>query len=263
MRPPPGSKDRRARTSMPYVKALTPKTDKPLYDLVRKDRDTWQAFLAFIDDKQQSRWVFRGCASLGHRFIPSVGRDARTYQLTDEIRVFKAFQKSAGLYLQTLPATEWDWLALAQHYGLPTRLLDWTTNPLVAAYFAVSSEPLDEAAVVYAHMVSDREVLDTSIASDPYAIGDVSFMLPDRSVRRIVSQRGLFSVHPQPNIAWEPSDLVANQFVIEPELRLRFRTRLSTLGVDDTHIYADLAGLCQTLRWRYANRLGIGSMLIG
>lgn len=263
MRSPPGSRDRRALASPSGARSPAISSGTPPMDLVRRDRDRWLEFCSFVDDRQHSRWVFRGCGSTSHKFIPSVGRDISTYHLPDEVRLFKGFQKSAGLYLQTLPGNEWDWLALAQHYGLPTRLLDWTTNPLVAAYFAVSSLPLNEKAVVYAHRVSDYEVLDTDAVNDPFSIKDVGFLLPDRSVRRIVSQRGLFSVHPQPNIAWEPPVQGANQFTIEADLRLRFRSRLSTLGVDDSHIYADLAGLCQTLRWRYVNRLGIGSMLIG
>lgn len=262
MRPPAGSKDRRHRAPIAERPLPATATESPI-ELVRKDRESWQAFMAFIEERRHSRWVFRGCGSPSYDLVPSVGRKRAAYQLADEIRVFRSFQKSAGLYLDATPGNDWDWLALAQHYGLPTRLLDWSTNPLVAAFFAVSSGPQDDDAVIYAYNVRDEDLIDTGLYKDPFVFDTVGFLLPDRSVRRIVSQRGLFSAHPEPNKAWEPTSIGANRFSIPFKLRLRFRSRLSSLGVDDAHIYADLAGLCLTLKWRYENSLGIGSMLIG
>lgn len=261
VRPPPGSRDRRRRPPAIETSSTTSDADD-LAALVRLDRDQWHAFSTFIEERRHSRWIFRGCGSPRYQLIPSVGRSP-AYQLTHERRLFRAFQKSAGHYLDAIPASEWDWLALAQHYGLPTRMLDWTTNPLVALFFAVSSGPEDEDAIVYAYAVPDEQVIDSENFNDPFGIDKVGFLLPDRSARRIVSQRGLFSVHPEPDKAWKPTNLSEDQFTVPSKLRLRFRSRLSTLGVDNTHIFGDIAGLCETLKWRYEYRLGIGSLLIG
>lgn len=70
---------------------------------------------------------------------PSVGR-VQKYDPLFEERVFRAFKKDARLHMHLPETHDWDWLALAQHYGLPTRLLDWSTNPLVACFFALQDE---------------------------------------------------------------------------------------------------------------------------
>jgi hypothetical protein len=233
-----------------------------LAETVREERGRWLEFLQFIEERKHTRWVYRGAGSLSHDCRPSAGR-GKEFEPLYEVRVFRAFQRAAGLFLEVVPANEWEWLALAQHHGLPTRLLDWTTNPLVAAFFAVSSGDSGDAAIIYAHSIDDKEIIDPKLQPDPFDIFNVGFLLPARTVPRIVSQRGLFSVHPKPSEPWRPADFDENKFIIEPHLRARFRRRLFTLGIDDSHIWADLDGLCATLRWRYDGRIGIGSTLIG
>jgi FRG domain len=230
--------------------------------IVREEYRQWLAFLQFIEERKHTRWVYRGSGSRSYDCKPSAGR-VKDYEPLYETRVFRAFQHSAGLFINPTPTNDWEWLALAQHHGLPTRLLDWTTNPLVAVFFAVSSGKADEAAVVYSHSIDDKEIIDPAVQVDPFGINDVGFLLPTRTVPRIVSQRGLFSAHPKPNESWNPQDFEKDMFIIEPRFRARFRRRLFALGIDDSHIWADLDGLCATLKWRYNSRIGIGSALIG
>jgi hypothetical protein len=236
-------------------------TDKDLIEKrVREAHDHWIKFIEFIDARTHTRWVFRGCGSPLHKFVPSVGR-AAAYTVLDEERVFRAFQRSAGAMLEAPLADDWEWLAVAQHYGLPTRLLDWSTNPLVACFFAVSSGPQDHDAVVHSYSISAHEAVDPTKQSNPFEIEKVLFLLPVKNASRIVNQRGLFSVHDKPNVAWDA--LGVESFTIPASMRARFRRRLFKLGIDPSHIYPDLGGLCETLKWRFEAGIGIGTPMIG
>ena len=86
---------------------------------------------------------YRGHADKAWELIPSLARQERGLQA--EQTLIKRFKQSAASFTVDRPETEWDWLFLMQHYGAPTRLLDWSESPLVGLYFAVAAEEHSEA----------------------------------------------------------------------------------------------------------------------
>lgn len=95
-------------------------------------------------------WVFRGLSDASFCLEPSVERQARFKSMSwFALQQFIAleFQSRAHIHLSPIlgrPEGELTWLAQMQHYGIPTRLLDFTYSPFVALYFAIREQCKDE-----------------------------------------------------------------------------------------------------------------------
>jgi hypothetical protein len=255
VRPPkiPTSKERQ---SPPKAGAL-PK--RPAIDRVVRSQEKWNEFLSFIDRHMQSRWVFRGQPSDTFDLKPSAGRGERYDPLFEE-RVFRVFKRDARLHMHIPETNDWDWLALGQHFGLPTRLLDWSMNPLVACFFALADEQhKDKNAAVYAYPLDEKQIVDPSTWPPPFQISQVGFLFPSSLAPRISSQRGIFSAHPRPDEAWRPTEIEGHNFIIPAEFRFTFQRKLFRMGVDAAHIWANLEGVCGSLKWQYDKRVGISA----
>lgn len=251
--------------------------------LSRRRTRVWREFQNWVDDHSDSRWVFRGLGDSRFSLIPTVGRRPK-YTLGDERTIFEIFRKRVAEFIPAAELGDWDFLALAQHHGLPTRLLDWTTNPLVAAYFAAKGDPMqvNMKAVGTSGRVSGASMKATPLASSaparivafrvtakmvlsdadkPFDITKVGFVSPRSLTGRIVTQSGVFSVHPEPSSAWEePLSESSHVFDIPGDVRAFFRRKLFYLGVEPHRIMGGLDGLGERLSWQYRSSIGLGAL---
>lgn len=87
---------------------------------------------------------FRGHDSIEWELKPSITRGGTADPTSREYQLLKLFRQHATRLIEPLPTDDWLWLFLMQHYGVPTRLLDWSESPLVALFFAVQDLALSE-----------------------------------------------------------------------------------------------------------------------
>ncbi|MGC8477146.1 MAG: FRG domain-containing protein [Acetobacteraceae bacterium] len=225
--------------------------------------DRWHEFIAWIDRHADARWVFRGLSDSRYPLIPGAGR-VRFYRPERERAVLEIFERRAREFITVAGWDDWDLLTLAQHHGLPTRLLDWTSNPLTAVYFAVAGSPqrrINRPARVVAWPVHPRQVVDRTVDTDPFALTSLRFLMPGALTSRVTAQGGLFSVHPAPTRPWlEPLGAAAHVFDIPAGFHAYFRRRLFYLGMDWQRVMGGLDGLGRRLAWQYETGIGIGAV---
>ena len=147
-------------------------------------------------------WIFRGHSSWRWQLQASVHRFAalRDVSLEDVVAFEKVllneFKRRARIHLQSRPISDWEWMVLAQHFGLPTRILDWTENPLAALYFSVrDNAELSHDGMIFSYRHGAQEI-DVESYSDPFAIKQIELLRPPHLDQRVIAQQPVFTVEP-------------------------------------------------------------------
>ncbi|GEM_PF-498916 len=203
----------------------------------------WRDFHDRVDPFLDGRFLFRGLSNARWTLKPSVGRLIERPGDLPERTFFESFKRASVPLLSGRPASDWQWLALAQHYGTPTRLLDWSETPLVALYFAVWENDELDGVVHVVPRPPDRP-LDASVG--PFEVTETVFFYPEHVSPRIVAQRGLFTVHPDPTQVYSPEG--GEQIIINKAAKPELRRKLDAVGFHHAFIEADLDGLSRRIR---------------
>jgi hypothetical protein len=180
------------------------------------------------------------------------------FQATEQ-KMFQEFRQAAPFLLPSASTNDWDRLSIAAHYGMKTRLLDWTVNPMVALWFALA-KPKDVDAAVWSFRPSGSNMPRRSklTATSPFTIDKTTIFRPEAHSPRIAMQAGWHSAHrftkAQGLLAIDRIKEHATNlalFRIPRSKRGGVFDRLEGSGISVTTVFGDLPSLCSFISDRH------------
>jgi hypothetical protein len=238
--------------------------------------ESWEAFLGLIVNPPYSNWAFRGERDERWPLYSSLSRYFQNFGVAraawpeQEGRILRIFKRKAHQFLEKPPDPDDDfqWLALMQHHGAPTRLLDFTWSPYVAAFFALERTLAD--GVVWAMnpaRVHSRHVAGKPVRMDPrdkgnfrryFLDGKHRFIWmgePHTMNRRLIAQSGTFAV---PGVLDMPVEEILSdtdqenilaKFILTNAVREVGMRELYRMNITYATLFPDLDGLAKSLAY--------------
>lgn len=214
-----------------------------------------------MSDAPLEAYLFRG-QSADYPLIPKLCRHIKQEILEREAQILAEFKRANPLLLYPYQLLDdWDCLTLGQHYGLPTRFLDWSTNALTALWFAVKQrgDTADDA-IVWILRTKREHYVEELTGKSPFELERSMFFRPRILKQRINNQSGVFSVLCDEDLLNgvrldEMPQFNANliKVSIPNKAHKQLLAQLHTLGIHAFSIFPELDGLCAYLEWKYTS----------
>jgi hypothetical protein len=234
----------------------------------------------------RSACVYHGCADAEWPLLTSLDRLGGVTPPHSkahlEAHILRHFLRDARPYLSGRQIDEWELLMTAQHYGVPTRLLDWTYSPLIAAHFATAGQRRGIAAAIWqldwgqlhqafnlpqlALLVSDlQRLFDDHRFFTPWQLFErrdpdkpiACLIEPPAFDLRLVAQSAAFTLCSDTRQSFnsflkqQGLSGALTKYVIPAAEIGRVRDQLDLVGIDERRLFPDLGGLASELRRYY------------
>jgi hypothetical protein len=222
---------------------------------------SFREFQDIILDRPADHFILYRGQTLDKALLPKIAR----YDLPDveetEREMLEDFQRRSIHLIDHHPGNSWDWLALAQHHGMATRLLDWTENPLIALWFSMSPKLEDmnvDYSVVWGFNVPKEDIVISTDDKDPFKGRMTKVFKPNHITKRISSQFGWFTIHKGDQdrkfIPFERNEEYSERLFkikVESKCFKECKSRLHTFGINSASMYPDIDGLAKHVDWLF------------
>lgn len=237
--------------------------------------------------RRRDSGVYRGDGDASWPLLTSLdklgGRGSPHSKADLEEHILRNFIRYSRPHFTTPPINEWEVMVAAQHHGLPTRLLDWTYSPLVAAHFATVSGQGDSDRAIWrldwksvhrffglpelALLIQDLEgILGGNRPMTPWSLFSgqkdskpfACMFEPPSLNPRIVAQSATFTLCSDKRVPFDRFleghglGSALTKFIIPAREAARFRDQLDLVSVDERRLFPDLDGVAAEIRRYYS-----------